>query len=283
MRHSSSGMSKGSASVARSASSGTTTTSTSTSRTKFLSRSHNSLLLLPQAPPDYSKVESKVRKYIDAMKELGRQRRQGQPTSPDGRRQSADQSEESSILTSTGAPRVMGSRPEIDDEKTIELKRQLAEREARVCALQEDHDRLLLDNARLENMLDEMRAKIRMQQLKNQQKIGVRRTNSPSDEDPQPHQPPPPLPGDPKSTSCRMVRLMMLPTAANSTGDNDTASRSSSSSFKSSSNSSSSSLSGNLIAAAVHRENRNQRKQIHSSSANERSSYTQRHAMLDDT
>ena len=214
--HSSSGISRGSASVARSASSGNRTAS----RTKFLSRSHNSLL--PPAPPDYSKVESKVKKYIDAMKELGRQRRQAQPPSPERR--------QSDSIPST-AP---GSPPEVqEDEKTIELRRLLAEREAKVLALQENHDRLLLDNARLQNMLDEMRAKLRVQQLKNQQKVPVRRTNSPSD-----------LKGDPlaastthgsngqqdhPSTSC--LKLMMLPTTVASAGGNRPGDNNTSSSF----------------------------------------------------
>lgn len=48
-------------------------------------------------------------------------------------------------------------------EEVAHLKRQLADQGAIVDVLQEDHDRLLLHNARLQNMMDEMRTKIRIQ------------------------------------------------------------------------------------------------------------------------
>lgn len=80
-------------------------------------------------------------------------------------------------------------------EEVANLKRQLADQEVRVEVLQENHDRLLLDNARLQNMMDEMRSKIRIQhahlhQPRSQER--ERRTNSPHrpevDKDPSSHE-----------------------------------------------------------------------------------------------
>ena len=212
------------------------------------------------------------------MKELGRQRRQAQLPSPERR--------QSDSIPST-AP---GSPPEVqEDEKTIELRRLLAEREAKVLALQENHDRLLLDNARLQNMLDEMRAKLRVHQLKNQQKVPVRRTNSPSD-----------LKGDPlaastahgsngqqdhPSTSC--LELMMLPTAVASAGDNrpgDNNTSSSFSNYSSSIGSVSDSASNGDCNSIVHRDHRREHA-IHlaaPTAANEQLGYQQhRHMILE--
>lgn len=67
-------------------------------------------------------------------------------------------------------------------EEVANLKRQLADQEVRVEVLQEDHDRLLLHNARLQNMMDEMRTKIRIQHAHLHQarpQEPERRTNSP--------------------------------------------------------------------------------------------------------
>ena len=62
----------------------------------------------------------------------------------------------------------------------LDSSRQWAEQEERIRVLQEDHDRLLLANARLQNQLDEMRAKFRRQQELQENSFGYsRRTNSP--------------------------------------------------------------------------------------------------------
>lgn len=74
--------------------------------------------------------------------------------------------------------------PAGDGKSTVMLldssRHQWAEQEERIRVLQEDHDRLLLANARLQNQLDEMRAKFRRQQELQENSFGYsRRTNSP--------------------------------------------------------------------------------------------------------
>ena len=71
------------------------------------------------------------------------------------------------------------------EDDVTNLKRQLVDQEAMVEVLQEDHDRLLLHNARLQNMLEEMRIKIRIlhaqkkkDQHQSQQKEGQTNSNS---------------------------------------------------------------------------------------------------------
>jgi len=72
-------------------------------------------------------------------------------------------------------------------EDVTNLKRQLVDQEAMVEVLQEGHDRLLLHNARLQNMMEDMRTKIRIlhaqQQLHRQPQRQKRRTNSPPQPD----------------------------------------------------------------------------------------------------
>ncbi len=89
-------------------------------RKKFLSRSHNSLVF---RPPDYSKVESKVRKYIVSMREQQKQRRQ------------CPQSQFSSVPTVpllALEPFSVLKAP----EEVANLKRQLIDQEVRVEVLQ---------------------------------------------------------------------------------------------------------------------------------------------------
>ena len=134
-------------------------------RKKFLSRSHNSLVF---RPPDYSKVESKVRKYIVSMREQQQQRRQ---------RPHQSQFNPTVPILPLGPSTVLKG-----PEEVVNLKRQLIDQEVRVEVLQEDHDRLLLHNARLQNMLDEMRTKVRIlhsQQQRHQPQQRERCTNSP--------------------------------------------------------------------------------------------------------
>lgn len=122
---------------------------------KFLSRSHNSLLVV--SPPDYSKVESKVKKYIDSMRQQQQQRRRQQNANP--------------LVPGPDVGIVNGHQHPLEDgqqhchvemlQQMAHLKRQLADQEAKVKVLQENHDHLLLENARLLNTMDEMRVKIR--------------------------------------------------------------------------------------------------------------------------
>ena len=131
-----------------------------TSGRKFLSRSHNSLMTLSfrrQPTPDYSKVESKVKKYIDAMK---------------AQKSNKKRSETGNLATTQLT--VSTSPVTMSDAKW-------EEQEERIRILQEDHDRLFLANARLQNQLDEMRAKIRAQEVQGAVNLSPqRRTNSPS-------------------------------------------------------------------------------------------------------
>ena len=96
----------------------------------------------PQHPqiPDYSKVQSKVKKYIDAVKEQQQEKRAGR----EGR----------TVLSPPPPP-----PPEDTCQHIRRLEHQLAERDVQVSVLQGEHDRLLLQMARLKNMLDEMRVK----------------------------------------------------------------------------------------------------------------------------
>jgi hypothetical protein len=139
-------------------------------RKKFLSRSHNSLVF---QPPDYSKVESKVKKYIDSMREQQQQRRQGPKNQFDPEPVPALELEQHSSVV---------------PEDVTNLKRQLVDQEAMVEVLQEGHDRLLLHNARLQNMMEDMRTKIRIlhaqqQRQERQPQRQERRTNSPPQPD----------------------------------------------------------------------------------------------------
>lgn len=140
-----------------------------TSGRKFLSRSHNSLLssTFPSSPPDYSKVESKVKQYIQAMKSQKKRnngnKAQGTPS------QNTDHPIQNPAGDGKSSAVIM-----------LDSSRQWAEQEERIRVLQEDHDRLLLANARLQNQLDEMRAKFRRQQELQENSFGYsRRTNSP--------------------------------------------------------------------------------------------------------
>lgn len=132
---------------------------------KFISKSHNSLV---SRPADYSKVESKVKQYIVTMKEQQEHRRRGQTTPPLSRKfhptEASVHTDGSSLIEPT--------------ENIEDLKRQLADQAAKVEVLQEDHDRLFLQNARLLNTIDELRFKFYGGQHSNQSE---RRTNSPSE------------------------------------------------------------------------------------------------------
>ncbi|KAI9564484.1 hypothetical protein GHT06_008223 [Daphnia sinensis] len=133
---------------------------------KFLSRSHNSLVF---RPPDYSKVESKVKKYIVSMREQQEQRRQ----------YSKNQFDSAPV---PAFHKLIPSSELMAPEDVTNLKQQLADQGAMVEVLQEDHDRLSLHNARLLNMIEEMRTKIRIlhaQQHQGQSQQQIRRTNSP--------------------------------------------------------------------------------------------------------
>ncbi|XP_057371507.1 uncharacterized protein LOC130692414 isoform X2 [Daphnia carinata] len=135
-------------------------------RKKFLSRSHNSLVF---RPPDYSKVESKVRKYIVSMREQQKQRRQ----------YSKNQFDPAPV---PAFDKLIPSSELMAPEDVTNLKQQLADKGAMVEVLQEDHDRLSLHNARLLNMMEEMRAKIRIlhaNQHQRQSQQYTRHTNSP--------------------------------------------------------------------------------------------------------
>ncbi|XP_032778608.2 uncharacterized protein LOC116917278 isoform X2 [Daphnia magna] len=133
---------------------------------KFLSRSHNSLVF---RQPDYSKVESKVRKYIVSMREQQEKRRQ----------YSNNQFDPTPV---PALDELIPSSERMAPEDVTNLKQQLADQGAMVEVLQEDHDRLTLHNARLLNMMEEMRAKMRIlhaKQHQGQSQQQTRRTNSP--------------------------------------------------------------------------------------------------------
>lgn len=135
---------------------------------KFLSRSHSSLMTptfrCQQPMPDYSKVQSKVKQYIDSMR----------ARKSDKKRKMSDASSVPAALMSTAASSASVS-PIAHDARW-------EEQEARIRILQEDHDRLFLANARLQNQLDELRSKIRQQQDVRGSALSTppRRTNSPS-------------------------------------------------------------------------------------------------------